>query len=111
MLNRTGGERPGPVSPEARVLHASSFVVDLHADSLVFGRDLLEEGSLGHVDIPRMRKGGMALQVFTIFTKAPLGMNFRYTSAHWPDMLTALGWMQDWPREVLRSLVEYFKCL
>ena len=56
------------ISPRARALHDTSFVADLHADSLLFGRNLLERSSLGHVDLPRLREGGVGLQVFALPT-------------------------------------------
>jgi membrane dipeptidase len=63
-------------SPEARALHAAHPAIDLHADTLMWGRwigyDLLarHEPPLpraaigGHVDVPRMRDGGMGAQFF-----------------------------------------------
>lgn len=63
------------MSDEARVLHDECVVVDLHADTpslLRFGYDLgkrheppLPRAAFGvHVDLPRMRDGGQAAQVF-----------------------------------------------
>jgi microsomal dipeptidase-like Zn-dependent dipeptidase len=45
--------RPGPykVSEPAAAVHRRLFVADLHADSLLFGRDLLQRSALGHVDL------------------------------------------------------------
>ena len=44
---------PYLASARARELHLSLDVVDLHADSLLWGRDLLERGSQGQVDVPQ----------------------------------------------------------
>ena len=41
----------------------------MHADSLLWGRDLRERHSRGHVDIPRLLDGGVDLQVFSVVTK------------------------------------------
>ena len=49
------------VSDEARALHKSLVIGDLHADSTLWQRDLLERSDRGHVDIPRMREGNVAL--------------------------------------------------
>lgn len=65
---------PAP-SARARELHKSLFIADLHADSLLWGRNLLERSSRGHVDIPRLVEGNVALQAFTIVTKVPRGLN------------------------------------
>ncbi|HEY5725157.1 MAG TPA: peptidase M19, partial [Methylomirabilota bacterium] len=56
---------PRAVSERARALHARLLIVDLHADSLLWGRDLLKRGTRGQVDVPRLLEGGVALQAFT----------------------------------------------
>jgi microsomal dipeptidase-like Zn-dependent dipeptidase len=67
------------ISPRARAVHETAFVADLHADSLLFGRDLLERGRHGHVDVPRLQAGGVGLQVFAVPTVVPLGANIERT--------------------------------
>ena len=57
-INLVDPVRLPEVSPRAEALHATSFVADLHADSLLFGRDLLERSDMGHVDLPRLQEGG-----------------------------------------------------
>jgi microsomal dipeptidase-like Zn-dependent dipeptidase len=78
---------PG-VSDDARRIHDESLVVDLHADSLLFGRDLLTRSEVGHVDLPRLQEGGVGLQMFTAATKTPFGVDIHQTSAHGIDLLT-----------------------
>jgi len=78
---------PG-VSDEALRLHDASLVVDLHADSLLFGRDLLVRSEVGHVDLPRLQKGGVALQVFTAPTRTPFGFDIHRTDGDGIDLLT-----------------------
>lgn len=51
------------------------FIADLHCDALLWDRDLLKRQTYSHVDIPRMRQANMALQVFTIVSKTPKGIN------------------------------------
>lgn len=51
------------------------FIADLHCDMLLWDRDFLEEHNYGHVDLPRMQQGNMALQVFSIVSKVPRGIN------------------------------------
>lgn len=69
---------PGPytTSDKTRAFHNSAFVVDLHADALLWGRDLRERHSRGHVDLPRLHDGGMDLQVFGVVTKVPRSRNY-----------------------------------
>src|SRR5437868_9531227 len=77
------------VSPQAQELHKRLLVADLHADSLLFGRNLLERSNRGHIDLPRLREGNVALQMFTVVTKAPKNLNFGRNSGD-TDQLTLL---------------------
>ncbi len=90
---------PGPyvVPPAAAALHARLTVVDLHGDTLLFGRDLLARGTRGHVDVPRMVEGNAALQVFAVATKVPRHLNIERNDDRTDDItLVALG--LGWPR-------------
>ena len=70
---------PGRTSSRAAVadLHERLTIVDLHADSLLWGRDLLRRADRGHVDVPRLVEGNVALQVFAMATKVPRHLNYR----------------------------------
>src|SRR5262245_46591528 len=61
---------PYVASEQAREIHARATVVDLHADPLLWGRDLLVRATRGHVDVPRLIEGNVALQVFGVATKS-----------------------------------------
>jgi microsomal dipeptidase-like Zn-dependent dipeptidase len=64
------------VNPEKESWYDSiPFIADLHCDELLWDRNLLKEHSYGHVDLPRMLKANMAMQVFTIVSKTPKGIN------------------------------------
>jgi microsomal dipeptidase-like Zn-dependent dipeptidase len=56
------------------------FIADLHCDALLWNRNFLKEHAYGHVDLPRMQKANMALQVFTIVSKTPKGINIEMNS-------------------------------
>lgn len=60
-------------------LHRKLFVADLHADALLWNRDLNKRASVGHVDVPRLVEGNVALQVFGVVTKTPASMNIDHT--------------------------------
>ncbi|WP_226575517.1 dipeptidase [Acuticoccus sediminis] len=60
--------RPG-VSPEIAAFHDDLFIVDLHADTMMWDRDFLGASRVGHVDLDRLVKGNVALQVFAAVTK------------------------------------------
>lgn len=103
-LNRVGPTPETPVSERARELHATLRVADLHADSLLWGRDLLVRGDRGHVDVPRLIEGGIALQVLSMPVKTPRGLNIeRNTDA--TDLVTAIALARRWPSATWRRLL------
>jgi membrane dipeptidase len=59
------------VAERAHALHFSSIVLDTHADTtqrLLDGKfDIAERHPDGHIDIPRMREGGLNAQFFSIW--------------------------------------------
>ncbi|MDA8017165.1 MAG: dipeptidase [Thermoanaerobaculia bacterium] len=84
------------VSDTAQRLHEEALIVDLHADSLLWGRDLLERSEQGHVDVPRLRRGGVALQVFGLVTQSPDGQNYDRNAAD-SDRIRMLVMATGWP--------------
>lgn len=107
VLNRVTGARQSNVSERARELHRRLFVADMHADSLLWGRDLLERGSRGHVDVPRLIEGGVALEAFTVVSAVPniLTMNIEHNDGPGPT-ITLLALTERWPRATWGSLKE-----
>jgi microsomal dipeptidase-like Zn-dependent dipeptidase len=96
-MNRVSGAPPYRASAEAIALYGRLRVVDLHADPLLWDRDLLERNSVGHVDIPRLVEGGVALQVFGLVTQSPMSANYDRTPADDLDVITLLAVSQRWP--------------
>jgi membrane dipeptidase len=94
---------PRPVSARARALHRRLFVADLHADTLLWARDVLERSSRGHVDVPRLIEGNVALQGFTVVTKTPRNLNVHRNDDS-SDNITLLAMVQRWPPGTWRSL-------
>ena len=91
------------VSPVASALHRRLFVADMHADQLLWGRDPLERVARGHVDVPRLQEGHVALQVFSVVTKTPRGMNYDHNTGE-TDNVLLLAIAQRWPRATWTSL-------
>ena len=91
--------RPSDRKPSeaAERLHAASRVVDLHADSLIWGRDLLARNDRGHVDLPRLLEGNVAVQVFSVPTHVPKDRSQWGTRPDGLDMLTLNAVGQGWP--------------
>ena len=94
FINRVDPVPLPAISPHARALHDTSFVADLHSDSLLFGRNLLERSSLGHVDLPRLQEGGVDLQVFSLPTVVPFGLNIERNERPGLDAITIAGLAQ-----------------
>ena len=93
------------VSAEARKLHDSLFVVDLHSDSLLWKRDLTKKSDIGHMDVPRLKAGNVALQVFSATTKTPSDMNYSSNTSD-SDDITLLAVASMWPPRTWSSLYE-----
>jgi membrane dipeptidase len=106
-LNRVAGAPQSVPSEQAREIHRRLFIADLHADSLLWGRDLLARGSRGHVDVPRLVEGNVALQAFTVVSAVPniLTMNIERNDGPGPTV-TLLALAGHWPRATWRSLKE-----
>jgi membrane dipeptidase len=92
------------ISDEARELHKSLVIGDLHADSTLWHRNLLERSDRGHVDVPRMREGNQAIQMFTSVTKTPIGQNYDKNASDAGDIITLLAMIQAWPPATWSSL-------
>jgi len=104
-INTLAHAAPYAASARATQLHQRLIVADLHADTLLWSRDLLERASYGHVDVPRLIQGNVAVQVFAAPTKTPRGLNYERNPAN-SDMLTALLVLQRWPPATWTSLTE-----
>lgn len=103
--NRTLSHPPYHVSGGARALHQRLFIADLHADSLLWNRDLNVRNTRGHVDVPRLIEGHVGLQAFTIVTKVPIGFHTEPVNDT-TDYITLLAIAQRWPVATWGSLLE-----
>lgn len=108
--NRVNDVVPAQTTPagvEARRLHESLIVADMHADTLLWDRDLLERGRRGHVDVPRLIEGHVALQVFTTVTQVPniLRLNMDRNEGN-SDAISLLAVAERWPTSTWTSLRE-----
>ena len=103
-MNKVITPSPYEISEDVKNFHQTLSVVDLHADPLLWKRDLLKRSDYGHVDVPRLIEGNVALQVFGVVTKSPKGQNFQKNSAEAPDNITLLSILQLWPFRTWNSL-------
>ena len=102
-MNRVVEDDAATVSEAGAALHARLALADMHADSLLWRRDLTKRGRIGQADFPRLAEGKFALQVFTAVTKSPRGLNYDSNPAD-SDNITTLAIAQRWPRRTWGSL-------
>lgn len=93
QINRVRERPPYPVSDAIRRIHNQLTIVDLHADPLLWNRDLLIRRDYGHVDLPRLWDGNVAIQVFGVATNFPFGI----------DLITLLSMIHGWPVQTWRD--------
>lgn len=105
QLNRVEAHAPYAISADAKALHATLNMADLHADTLLWGRDVLQRATRGHVDVPRLARGRFALQVFSTVTKTPRGQNYDKNTGD-TDMIAILVRANLWPMRTWDSLLE-----
>jgi len=92
-------------SPKALALHKTLAIADMHSDTLMWQRDMLEREDRGHVDLPRLEDGHVALQVFSSVSKTPKGQNYDANGAD-SDNITLLTFAQLQPPRTWTSILE-----
>ncbi|WP_152988607.1 dipeptidase [Janthinobacterium sp. Ant5-2-1] len=97
---------PSGKAPSAATvaLHESLWIADLHADSLLWQRNLNRDSQRGHVDFPRLQRANVALQAFSVVTKTPRKMNIEHNGSD-TDNITALVVAQGLPPATWNSLL------
>ncbi|NIR48123.1 peptidase M19 [candidate division KSB1 bacterium] len=106
FTNRVTDTTPSePSSEKAKALHSQLWIADLHADALLWSRGLSSQNKRGHVDIPRLIEGNVALQSFTVVSKVPFELNFERNDDK-TDSITLLAIAQCWPIRTWCSLTQ-----
>ncbi len=106
MRNRIEPAELPEVTADTQRLHDSLQVVDMHSDTLMWDRDLLDRGDRGHMDLPRLEDGNVALQVFSSVSKSPKGQNYDSNPTDAGDNITLLAIAQLQPFRTWGSLLE-----
>ena len=96
---------PLRITPAAQALHAGLDVADMHADPLLWKRDLNVRADRGQVDVPRLIDGRYALQIFSSVTKTPKGQTYDANPAD-TDNVTLLTIANGQPPRTWGSLLE-----
>lgn len=105
QTNMIDGQPLIEVSEEAKALHATLTIVDLHSDTLLWKRNMLDRADRGHMDLPRLQDGNVALQIFSSVTKSPDNQNYDSNPSD-TDQITELVIGQLQPTETWTSLLE-----
>jgi membrane dipeptidase len=76
ILQNLGSNRENLLDPVHRTLflHRDAAVVDMHCDTIaraMAGEDLSQDLPKGHIDIPKLKRGGVDLEVFACFAPPP----------------------------------------
>jgi microsomal dipeptidase-like Zn-dependent dipeptidase len=101
-FNRTLHPPPYQPSALAQALHRRLTVADLHADSLLWGRNLLRRSSRGHIDLPRLAERNISIQAFTVVTTAPRKLNI-YQNSDSTDQVRTIAILEGWPPRTWNS--------
>jgi len=64
------------IRPEVAALHNTLAIADLHGDTLLWKRALLDRADRGQIDLPRLEQGHVALQIFSSVSQTPRGQNY-----------------------------------
>jgi membrane dipeptidase len=90
-------------SLKAQSLVKNIFIADLHCDVLMWNRDLNLRNGYGHVDIPRLIDGNVALETFSIVSKTPLSMIKQDNVDNSWDFMILKTVIQLWPSRTWTS--------
>lgn len=104
QINQVYSQAAKAPTATTQALHQRLWIADLHADSLLWQRNLNVDSQRGHVDFPRLQRGNVALQAFSVVTKTPRKMNIERNGSD-TDNITALVVAQALPPATWNSLL------
>ena len=104
-MNKIDGKPLPEIRGDALALHKTLTIVDLHSDSLMWDRNIVERNNRGQMDLPRLQEGNVTLQIFSSVTKTPKNQNYDNNTGE-TDNITSLVIAQLQPVRTWNSLVE-----
>ncbi len=104
-FNQCDNMTPPKVSNEIQKLHSGLIIADMHADTLLWKRNILERYDYGHLDLPRAIDANLAFQVFGVVTKTPKNQNMQSNDSD-TDQIKLAAILQGWPMRCWNSLLE-----
>lgn len=105
QTNMIDGQPLPEIRADAQKLHDSLLIVDLHGDTLLWKRKITDKVDRGHIDLNRLQKGNVGLQIFSSVTKTPRGQNYDSNSDE-TDNITLLAISQLQPFRTWFSSLE-----
>jgi microsomal dipeptidase-like Zn-dependent dipeptidase len=105
QMNATLNPGPYRASDTAQALHRTLTVADLHADATLWSRDLNQRAAYGHVDVPRLLAGNVAIQAFTLVTKVAAEASIESNTGN-EDSIRTLAIASWWPVSSWTNLTE-----
>lgn len=108
LVNKLSSGDLERVSPDDEFdrFYNSLFIVDLHADTLLWKRNSTKHLNHGHLDFPRLKESNVGLQVFTIVTRYPLASKVNDLDCHKEDGLDAVGFIEMEPNLTKRAMIQ-----
>lgn len=104
-MNRRADITLPAISKRAETQHEQLIIADLHSDTLLWDRNLLNRAGHGHMDLPRLEEGNVALQILSSVTKTPGGQNYDSNPSNTDNILWfVIGQLQ--PFRTWTSLLE-----
>ena len=95
------------VQAGAHALHQTLQIADMHGDTMLWKRSVLESSARGHIDLQRLQAGGVAVQVFSSVSQVPRGINYQSNAATdtlWSFSILQLQPPSTWFSPLGRSL-------
>jgi membrane dipeptidase len=99
--NHTTLTKPYSPGKDAISFHITLDVADAHNDALLWNTDIMKESDIGHIDLPRVRQGNIALLTFSCATKMPKKFNTA-NEDFVPEFARKLGW----PEHAIRRPID-----
>jgi len=96
---------PYPASERALTLHPQLTIADLHADSLCGDAICSNAASMARSTFLAWADGNVALQVFSLPTKSPSGLNIE-SNEDKHDQILWLAMVDRWPPQTWNSLTQ-----
>ena len=118
IITNLANAKENLLDPKFRVefLHKDAAVIDLHADTIgrfMQGEDLTKDNVKGHIDIPKLKRGAVDLQVFACYVGVPQTEIEKWQAAkkafHQIEAVNRLVSQNPGDLEIIRSPADFMR--